>query len=162
LGAESSGLERQELVAALGAALREVSGLGVLYSHAVAARVGMAPTDLECLGYLADGPVSAGALAEATRLTTGAITGVIDRLERAGFATRQADPADRRRVLVRATPAAMGRVAPLYAPMQQAALGALQGYSDAELALLLDFLQRSGEAALTALAELRSGPSRPE
>jgi len=155
-------LERQGLVAALGAALREVSGLGVLYSHAVAARVGLAPTDLECLGYLADGPVSAGALAEATRLTTGAITGVIDRLERAGFATRQADPADRRRVLVQATPAAMGRVAPLYAPLEQAALGALQDYNDAELSLLLDFLQRSGEAALTALAELLSEPSLPE
>lgn len=155
-------MERQGLVAALGAALREVSGLGVLYSHAVAARVGLAPTDLECLGYLADGPVSAGALAEATRLTTGAITGVIDRLERAGFATRQADPADRRRVLVQATPAAMGRVAPLYAPLEQAALGALQDYNDAELSLLLDFLQRSGEAALTALAELLSEPSLPE
>jgi len=155
-------LERQGLVAALGAALREVSGLGVLYSHAVAARVGLAPTDLECLGYLADGPVSAGALAEATRLTTGAITGVIDRLERAGFATRQADPADRRRVLVQATPAAMARVAPLYAPLEQAALGALQDYNDAELSLLLDFLQRSGEAALTALAELLSEPSLPE
>jgi len=139
-----------------------VSGLGVLYSHAVAARVGLAPTDLECLGYLADGPVSAGALAEATRLTTGAITGVIDRLERAGFATRQADPADRRRVLVQATPAAMARVAPLYAPLEQAALGALQDYNDAELSLLLDFLQRSGEAALTALAELLSEPSLPE
>ena len=155
-------MERQGLVAALGAALREVSGLGVLYSHAVAARVGLAPTDLECLGYLADGPVSAGALAEATRLTTGAITGVIDRLERAGFATRQADPADRRRVLVQATPAAMARVAPLYAPLEQAALGALQDYTDAELSLLLDFLQRSGEAALTALAELLSEPSLPE
>lgn len=155
-------MERQGLVAALGAALREVSGLGVLYSHAVAARVGLAPTDLECLGYLADGPVSAGALAEATRLTTGAITGVIDRLERAGFATRQADPADRRRVLVQATPAAMARVAPLYAPLEQAALGALQDYNDAELSLLLDFLQRSGEAALTALAELLSEPSLPE
>src|SRR5580658_8782937 len=118
---------------ALGAGLRELSGLGVLYSHAVAARLDLAPTDLECLGYLADGPVTAGALAEATRLTTGAITGVIDRLERAGLAKRESDPTDRRRVLVRATPSSQARVAPLYAPMQRAALAAPEGYSEADL-----------------------------
>ena len=155
---ESSRTDRDHLISALTAALREGSGLGVLYSHAVAARLGMAPTDLECLGYLDDGPVTAGALAEATRLTTGAITGVIDRLERAGLARRESDPTDRRRVLVRATPSAQARVAPLYAPMQRAALGALEGYSDAELELLLGFLNRSRDAALIALADLGAEP----
>jgi DNA-binding MarR family transcriptional regulator len=158
---DESSPDRDRLVAALGAALREVSGLGVIYSHAVAARVGLAPTDLECFGYLTDGPVSAGALAEATRLTTGAITGVIDRLERAGFAARESDPGDRRRVLVRAIPAAMARIAPLYTPMERAAFGALAGYSDAELGLLLDFLRRSRDAAQAALALLRAQPPRP-
>jgi DNA-binding MarR family transcriptional regulator len=157
---EESSLDRDGLIAALGAALREVSGLGVLYSHAVAARLGLAPTDLECLGYLTDGPITAGALAEATRLTTGAITGVVDRLERAGFAARQSDPSDRRRVLVRLTPAAADRLGPLYAPMERAALSALEGYSAAELSLLLGFLQRSRDAALAAMAELRADPPR--
>jgi DNA-binding MarR family transcriptional regulator len=112
---------------------------------------------MECLGYLADGPLSAGALAEATRLTTGAITGVIDRLERAGFARREPEPNDRRKVLVRATPQAAARTAPVFAPIAQASAGVLAGYSDAELALLLHFLKKSRAAALAALAEVRQG-----
>jgi DNA-binding MarR family transcriptional regulator len=148
---------RAELTAALEAALREVSGLGVLYSNAAAERLGLNPTDMECLGYLGDGPVSAGALAEATRLTTGAITGVIDRLERAGFARREPDPNDRRRVLVRATAEGARRAAPLFAPMAKASAAVLAGYSETELALLLDFLRKSRDASLAVLSELRQG-----
>jgi len=158
--ADESSLDRKSLMAALGGGLRELSGLGVLYSHAVAARLDLAPTDLECLGYLADGPITAGALAEATRLTTGAITGVIDRLERAGFAARESDPTDRRRVLVRATPAVQARITPLYAPMERAVFAALERHSNAELTLLLGFLADSREAAMTALAELRAQAPR--
>jgi DNA-binding MarR family transcriptional regulator len=144
-------------MAALEAALREVSGLGVLFSDAAAERLGLNPTDLECLGYLGGGPISAGALAAATGLTTGAITGVIDRLERAGFARRQPDPNDRRKVLVRETPEAQARTAPLFAPMAAAAAAVLAAYSDADLALLLGFLEKSRDASLEVLAKLRQG-----
>lgn len=144
-------------MAALEAAMREVSGLGVLFSNAAAERLGVNPTDLECLGYLADGPMSAGALAAATGLTTGAITGVIDRLDRSGFARREADPHDRRKVLVRATPEAAARAGPIFAPMAEATAGVLAAYSDAELTLLLGFLEKSREAGLAALAKLRQG-----
>src|SRR5580658_3371002 len=139
---------------ALGAGLRELSGLGVLYSHAVAARLDLAPTDLECLGYLGDGPMTAGALAEATRLTSGAITGVIDRLERAGFARRERDPSDRRKVLVRLAPSALARSAPYFAPMERAMRAALAGYADRDLALLLDFLTKSRDVSAAVMAEL--------
>src|SRR5262245_31160826 len=104
--------KRQELVAALNVAMREASGQGMLYSQAVAQRLGINSTDLECLDYIVRGPVTAGALAEATGLTTGAITGVIDRLERAGFAKREADANDRRKVLVRITPAVQEKIGP--------------------------------------------------
>ncbi|HXQ17730.1 MAG TPA: MarR family transcriptional regulator [Caulobacteraceae bacterium] len=143
-------------MAALNALLREVSGQGVLYSHAVASRLGISSSDLECLGYLANGPMTAGALAEATRLTTGAITGVVDRLERAGFAQRERDPSDRRKVLVRLEPTAFERAAPYFAPMERATRAALAGYADQDLALLLDFLTGSREAAAAAMAELQS------
>ena len=150
---------RKELIAALDAALREVSGLGVLYSQAVAGRLGINSTDLECLGHVAsEGPLAAGALAEATGLTTGAITGVIDRLERAGFVQREADPSDRRKVMVRALPAALEEVEPLFGPMQRAATTALSSYRVEELALLADFLARLREAGLAAMAELRDAP----
>lgn len=152
----SSGLDREGMMAALNALLREVSGQGVLYSHAVASRLGIGSSDLECLGYLGDGPMTAGALAEATRLTTGAITGVIDRLERAGFARRERDPLDRRKVLVRLAPTALERATPYFAPIERATRSALAGYADEDLALLLDFLTQSRDVAAVAMAELQS------
>jgi DNA-binding MarR family transcriptional regulator len=151
---------RQQLVAALNAAMREVSGQGVLYSQAVAGRLAINSTDLECLDHIvARGAITAGALAEATGLTTGAITGVIDRLERRGFARRERDLDDRRKVFVRALPAVAEEIAPLFAPMERAALAAIAFYRDGELALLLDFLDRAGAAARAAMAELQALPA---
>jgi DNA-binding MarR family transcriptional regulator len=151
-----AGKGREELVAALNAAMRDASGQGVLYSQAVAQRLGINSTDLECLDLVVmRGPVTAGALAEATGLTTGAITGVIDRLERAGFARRDRDPSDRRKVLVCALPVVEERIAPLFEPMQRAAMGTLSPYRDKDLALLLEFFIRARAASLAAMAELR-------
>jgi DNA-binding MarR family transcriptional regulator len=150
--------KRQELEAALNAAMRDVSGQGVLYSQAVAERLGMNSTDLECLDYILRGPVTAGRLAELTGLTTGAITGVIDRLERIGLARRESDPDDRRKTLVRALPAVWERIAPLFEPMERSAMAVLASYRDEELALLLGFLTRARDAALTAMSELRALP----
>jgi DNA-binding MarR family transcriptional regulator len=140
--------------------MREVSGQGVLYSQAVAERLGVGPADLECLDCIVlRGPATAGELARATGLTTGAITGVIDRLERAGFARREADPGDRRKVLVAPLPAVASRIAPLYAAMAEAAGAALSDYDDRELAFLIAFLERMQKAAVEATQTLRSqGP----
>ncbi len=71
----------------------------VLVSSAVAERVGLSSSDLECLDFIVmgnSGAVTPGDLATATGLTSGAITGVVDRLERGGFVRREADAADRR------------------------------------------------------------------
>jgi DNA-binding MarR family transcriptional regulator len=149
---------RRKLIAALETAMRQTSGQGVLYSQTVAERLDINSTDLECLDYLAQGPVTAGALAEATGLTTGAITGVVDRLERAGFAERERDAADRRKVVVHARPAVGQRIEPMFAPMQRAMAAALATYSDKELAFLLEFYERIGGAAFTALTALQKQP----
>src|SRR5262245_6334425 len=154
----SKSKRRQELEAALNTAMRDVSGQGVLYSQAVAERLGMNSTDLECLDHILRGPVTAGRLAELTGLTTGAITGVIDRLERVGLARRERDPNDRRKILVRVLPAVGQRVAPLFEPMERTAMAVLSTYRDEELALLLDFFTRARDAALTAMSELRALP----
>jgi len=155
----SSSKSRQQMIEALNAAMREVSGQGVLYSQAVAERLAVNSSDLECLDYIVSGgAISAGALAQATGLTTGAITGVIDRLERRGFARRERDPVDRRKVLVRAQPSVAEEIGPLFAPMERAALGALSTYRDSELELLLDFLTRIRTAAASAMAELNALP----
>ena len=147
---------RQELEAALNAAMRDASGQAVLYSQTVAGRLGINTTDLECLDHISRGPVAAGQLAELTGLTTGAVTGVMDRLERAGLARRERDADDRRKILVTATPAVAQRVAPLFEPMARNAMSALARYGDDELALLLDFLTGARDAALVAMSELRA------
>jgi DNA-binding MarR family transcriptional regulator len=151
-----SKLSRAELAEALDRAMRDASAKGVLYSQTVADRLGVNSSDLECLDLVAlRGPLTAGEIAEAAGLTTGAITGVIDRLEKAGFARRQRDDQDRRKVLVTITPAVERRIAPLYRPMARAAMATLTRYDDQELALILDFIERSSAAATVALAELR-------
>src|SRR3954464_9439450 len=95
---------------------RELSTRTILFHQAVADCLGIAATDHKCLGFIAeaDHPVTAGELATLTGLTTGATTGVIDRLEGAGLAFRERDPRDRRRVVVAAAPTAHARVAPLF------------------------------------------------
>jgi DNA-binding MarR family transcriptional regulator len=147
---------RPELLAALSDAMREMSGLGVLFSEAAARRLGLNTTDLECMGFLAGGPMTAGALAEATGLTSGAITGVADRLERAGYARREPDAIDRRKVTVRLTELAATRSAPIFGPMEAAMIEALQAYSDQELELLLAFTGRMREAGMAVINGLRN------
>src|SRR6516164_1945132 len=146
-------MSRHDLVAALNRAMRDASGQGVLYSQAVAERLGINSTDLECLdSVVLRGPLTAGELADATGLTTGAI----DRLERAGFARRERDRHDRRKILVRALPAVERVIVPLFQPMERAVLSALSDYSDKELALLLDFFARARDAAADAMTALRT------
>ena len=71
------------------------------FDQAVADAAGLNRTDMRCLDVLGrEGPVTAGRLAEATGLTSGAMTTALDRLERAGLALRTRDAVDRRRVLV--------------------------------------------------------------
>lgn len=149
---------RKELMSALEQALQDVSGLGVLFSHAAAERLGLNSTDLECLGVVMRGPATAGQLAAATGLTTGAITGVIDRLENAGFARRTHDDEDRRKVYVRVVPEALQKAMPIFEPMRRASLDVLSRYRDDELALILDFLTRSRSASEVVVTKLRNAP----
>lgn len=150
--------ERVELLAALDRAMREASAQSVLVSQATAERLGMSQTDLECLDVLnVNGPITAGRLAALTGLTTGAVTGLVDRLEAAGFVRREPDPGDRRRVIVRPLPEANERIGPLYAPMAREMAELSARYGDEELRLLLDFFERAGRVALAHVARLRQG-----
>ena len=136
-------------------AMREASALGILYSAAVARMLGISSSDLECLDFVATHqPVTAGALAEATGLTTGAITGVVDRLERAGFVQRVRPDSDRRKVFVSTTDDFLENVVPLFEPMQRLQ-SAVIGRTPAEhLRTVAMFMARSLDAAREALAEL--------
>jgi DNA-binding MarR family transcriptional regulator len=113
----------------------------------IAQLLGVNRTDARCLDILEqDGSMSAGALAQASRLTTGAITAVIDRLERAGYARRVSDPSDRRRVLVEPTDKAFDTAKELMAePMRELYLPLASRYSDDELRLIIEFTREGRE-----------------
>ena len=136
-------------------ALRRSSAAGVLHGQTVARRVGVNSSDLECLDLiLMSGPSTAGEIARHTGLTSGAVTGLIDRLERLGLVERTADPADRRKVLVRVREDRIGPIAQLYAPLEKAMQALLAGYSKEELKVLIDFSERSGGLLLARVSEL--------
>ncbi|UQS27458.1 MULTISPECIES: MarR family winged helix-turn-helix transcriptional regulator [Amycolatopsis] len=95
---------------------RESSTLAVLRHAQIAEKMGLSATDHKALDLAAraDGPLTAGEIAKLTGLSTGAVTGVIDRLERAGFVRRVRDAKDRRKVLVEVLPVDEEKVAPLF------------------------------------------------
>src|ERR671917_1409057 len=94
--------KREELLRELEEESRKGTLDGVYFFQAVAERSGMNLTDLQCITILTStGPITAGRLAEEMGLTTGSVTGVIDRMERAGYVRRERDPNDGRRVIVR-------------------------------------------------------------
>ncbi len=150
--------ENPNLLDALNQAGRRLSTATILFHQAIADRLGLHPTDHKCIDLLVSaGSTTAGELAEATGLTTGAITGVIDRLEAAGFVRREDDPIDRRRVIVRVVPKRVRDIAKLFEPFA-AAVGELAGrYSEPELATILDFLTRSEQVLRDSARELRKG-----
>jgi DNA-binding MarR family transcriptional regulator len=145
----AGGTGRSELLASFIDAARRSGSLMQLLSQAAADRIGINATDLNCLNILSfSGPMTAGQLAQATGLTTASITGVIDRLEQAGYAQRERDARDRRRVVVRLIVSAVHRdVAPAFAPVVAAWHDIAKSYTDDELALIASF-QRRVEAAL--------------
>jgi DNA-binding MarR family transcriptional regulator len=117
-----------------------------LVDEAACRLMGINRTDGRCLDILEQrGRISAGELAHEARLTSGAITAVVDRLERAGYARRVDDPSDRRRVLVEPTPKALDKAQELMGPLAEPGFEKLSQCSDAELELLLDFLRFSRE-----------------
>jgi DNA-binding MarR family transcriptional regulator len=104
--------------------------------------LGVNRTDSRCLDILEQrAPMSAGDLARASNLTTGAITAVIDRLERAGLARRIPDATDRRRVLIELTDTARRAIEAMFGPMAELARPMVTRYSDDDLKFLIEFNQ---------------------
>jgi DNA-binding MarR family transcriptional regulator len=135
---------KSEAVQELMQALRRTSAETALLSELIAERIGINETDLKCLCLIDPGvEITAGELAGLTGLTTGAVTGLIDRLEKAGFVERDRDPGDRRKVIVRPLPESDVRIKPHFEALSQAMLALCAGYSDAELTLLKDFFTKS-------------------
>ena len=147
---------RAALLQELEEAMRRSSAQGVLYGQTVANVAGIANSDLECMDILyLEGRVTAGRLAEVTGLTTGAITGVVDRLEKAGLVRRERDEQDRRKVFISVVPETAMKIGQLYVPMQQAMEKVFGAYSDEELRLLLRFATEGYKGVLAATEALK-------
>ena len=137
--------KRKELEEIVGLRIgREMSARTVLFHQSIANLAGVSATDLKCLDYIQRGDdVTAGDLARVTGLTTGAITMVIDRLEKAGLARRERDKADRRKIFIRLRQSpATARIMPIYAALGQEMAQLAARYSTPELETIQDFCVR--------------------
>jgi DNA-binding MarR family transcriptional regulator len=147
--------ERAGLIVALEGATREASHAGARLDSTIGSLLGVNDTDLRCLDLLnLRGAMSAGALAVDLGLTTGAVTTVIDRLERSGYACRIRSEQDRRTVLIELAPGAAPRIAGFFAAMQKELDRALTEYSDTEIHFLIGFFTRMKDAATLSAAKL--------
>jgi len=133
---------REDVLSEVAEELRLSGVTNDIADQVVADFLGLNRTDTRCLDIIErlDG-VSAGRLASEAGLSTGAVTTVLDRLERAGYARRVQDPGDRRRVLVELTPAARRELEELYAPLTDATMRQLEGYTTDEVSLVRDFMR---------------------
>ena len=149
--------ERRVLAMAFAVGLRKTGSLMQVMSQAAADKIGINATDLNCLNILSfSGSLTAGDLARATGLTTASITGVVDRLEAAGFVSRVRDSADRRRVVVSITlEKAITEVASVFAPMVADWQDLAARYSDDELRLIVGFYDEMEKIIRKHLGRLR-------
>ena len=154
--------ERTEIILALTTSMRQTIVETVLLFELLAQQIGINATDMQCLNILEfEGPVTAGRLAELTGLTTGAITNAIDRLEKNGFVERVRDPKDRRRVVVQQLPSKKEDFEIFHA-IYQLWIEHCTAFSDQELAIVLDFLNKThqGNRDIIMQLEERKGSLR--
>jgi len=125
------------------------------YDQAVADTLGLNRTDMRCIDILdREGRLTAGQLADRTGLTSGAVTTVIDRLEKAGYARRVRDTDDRRRIYVELTDGIQQSAGRFYAEHAELAESLYKQYTEEQIELLLEFVKRGRDFNERKAAEL--------
>ena len=163
-----AGRNKQELIAELIREFRAAGNQDSAFDNVAAERLGLNRTDLHAINIIENsGGLTAGDLAEQAGLTTGAVTGVVDRLESAGYARRVPDPADRRRVNVEVTPRWYARADKIWGPMAADWTSRLgKRFTAEELERLIDFLRATSELGrehlerVAAMGQGQSGRKR--
>jgi DNA-binding MarR family transcriptional regulator len=147
--------QRRELNRAVRQSMRDLAVQLSLLTHQIGGRLDLKGTDLDCLDLIDRyGPIGPGALARRTGLHPATMTGIIDRLERGGWITRERDPNDRRAITVQLVRTRGRQILRLFGGMNTAMTQICAGYTDEELAVIADFVRRTAEAATEAAAEL--------
>jgi DNA-binding MarR family transcriptional regulator len=136
---------------------RKMSTQTVFLHQAIAQSVGLNATDTKCVDLILRGPaeaVTAGWLSDRTGLTTGAITHILDRLEKRRIIERVRDTRDRRKVFIRVRPESLEPLLPKYEEIGKSYLGQAERYDDDELRLICDYLERTSEVSERELAKI--------
>jgi DNA-binding MarR family transcriptional regulator len=152
-------MNREETIRIIVDRFREMSTETVMFHQAVADELGLYITDHKCLDIIHRfGAMPAGRLGEMTGLTTGAITGMIDRLEKAGYVRRANDPKDRRKTIVEPVrnKKLERKFEMIFIPLHERMHKFLSSYSDSELTLLLDIMTKLIEQTREESKRLRS------
>ncbi|MFE0451027.1 MarR family winged helix-turn-helix transcriptional regulator [Streptomyces sp. NPDC058914] len=154
-----SGNVRSRLLGELSTVSRRYVAAFALFNQAVADRLGLHPTDLQCLNLLSleRAPVTTGRVAELTGLTTGSATRLVDRLEKAGYVVRERDAADRRRVLVATVPERIAEFGRTWERLGGDWSPLFEDLDDAELAVIVRHMRRTVEFGGEQVARLRGG-----
>jgi len=141
-------------IALIGQIRRFIAG-AILFNQKVADRVGLHLTDMQCVNLLdLLGPVTPGRLAECTGLTTGGVTVMLDRLEKAGMVKREPNPNDRRSVLVRVNPKKLRKINKLYRKISEQLEAFLSETPEEELRSVADFFSRMNAIRAEGRSEL--------
>lgn len=152
--------KRSRLLSRVGRELgRELTTKSLFLHSLIASKVGLNVTDTRCLEILsqnASEPMTAGALKSATGLTTGAVTGILDRLETAGYVRRVRDAGDRRKVFVELVPGAGPQLAAFYEAVGSEMEKLASGYSTRDLTIIEGFLQENLEILTRQIKRLSS------
>jgi len=136
--------DRSQLVNSLTREVRRFIAGAILFNQKVAESFGVNTTDMQCVHVLQlEGPLTPGALARSCGLTTGGMTVVLDRLEKAGYIKREPNPNDRRSLLIRHVPARLKKFEAPYRSKGEALGRVLERYSEGELRVILDFFGRT-------------------
>jgi DNA-binding MarR family transcriptional regulator len=146
---------RQQAIAEIRDSLRSLRIQLSLLNYRVGSQLELKDVDLDCFDIIdAYGPLSPSALARRAALHPATITGILDRLERGGWILRDRDPSDRRAVVIRVRRERYAELMRLYAGMNRSMNKLLADYSDSELEVIADFLQRTVSAGRTATDKL--------
>lgn len=155
-------MARADRLAELNRVSRQYLAAYVLFNQAVADRLGMHPTDVQCLNLLTlePEPLTTGQIARLTGLTSGSATRLVDRLERGGYVRRERDTHDRRRVLVHLVGDRLAEFGRLWAELSEGWDAIFDGYTEKELALLVHHMRRTVELGAAQRERLSSGSVR--
>jgi DNA-binding MarR family transcriptional regulator len=160
--ASAEGTSMHDLVEHVGLEIRRMGAQSVMMSQVIADRFGIHTTDLECLDLITmRQQTTAGELARATGLTSGAMTALLDRLERAGYISRVHDSVDRRRITIQVREEAIEPIKAVYAPIGERMAELWSRFTADELKTVSQFLRRSTDLGVVCIEEIRKETVSP-